>query len=476
LQKTFFRSLLLLIFLNLLVKPVWIFGIDRQVQNITGLASYGKYFALLNLTMVCNFLLDFGITSYFNQQFASGNRRKEGFFSRVILTKLILSILYGGVIVVIGKLSGITDWLLLGLLILLQVLTSFLLLLRAYLTATQQFGRDAIISVADKFIVIIFAGALILAPGLAGIITIHQFVIIQVCAIAVAIITGLVLSFRDFVQAKTGLNGIVKDILFPSLPFAVNIFFMSLMARGDSFLLERLHPQGATEAGIYASSFRLLDAVNMVGFLFAGFLLPYISRHQNDKENIHSTLLSCRNLLLLYVLMSVAFVIAVPGFVNIVLYHHTNPYSEFVLGFTVLSLPSLAFIHIYGTALTASGNIQFFLRISLVFAMINFVLNLFFVGRYGAMGCAIIACSTQLLYAIVTMYFSHKKTGAPLNLVPLLEIVVAALAFWAIVKGAEYLDWNIVVVAVIAGLFISYVLFIREKISLREILKSVTEN
>ena len=49
-SKGFVGSLLLLILLNVLVKPLWIFGIDRQVQNITGYAAYGGYFALLNRT------------------------------------------------------------------------------------------------------------------------------------------------------------------------------------------------------------------------------------------------------------------------------------------------------------------------------------------------------------------------------------------------------------------------------------------
>ena len=55
---SFFKGLSWLIVLNLLVKPVWIFFIDRQVQNIVGHELYGKYFALLNLSYVLYFLSD----------------------------------------------------------------------------------------------------------------------------------------------------------------------------------------------------------------------------------------------------------------------------------------------------------------------------------------------------------------------------------------------------------------------------------
>ena len=61
--KPYYRSLSLLIGLNLLVKPLWILGIDRPVQNIVGHEAYGTYFALFNLTLILNILLDMGITA-----------------------------------------------------------------------------------------------------------------------------------------------------------------------------------------------------------------------------------------------------------------------------------------------------------------------------------------------------------------------------------------------------------------------------
>jgi len=49
-KRKFITNLALVIFLNLLVKPFWIFGIDRTVQNVVGAESYGLYFSLLFIT------------------------------------------------------------------------------------------------------------------------------------------------------------------------------------------------------------------------------------------------------------------------------------------------------------------------------------------------------------------------------------------------------------------------------------------
>ena len=54
----FFKSVAWLIILNLVVKPVWIFYIDRKVQLIVGNEAYGTYFALFNFTFILSFIAD----------------------------------------------------------------------------------------------------------------------------------------------------------------------------------------------------------------------------------------------------------------------------------------------------------------------------------------------------------------------------------------------------------------------------------
>ena len=43
-------------------------------------------------------------------------------------------------------------------------------------------------------------------------------------------------------------------------------------------MLERMLPDGALQAGIYAQGFRFFESLNMFGFLVAGLLLPMFSR------------------------------------------------------------------------------------------------------------------------------------------------------------------------------------------------------
>src|SRR6056297_2274277 len=94
LKRKFVTNLILLLFLNLLIKPFWIFGIDRTVQNLVGDQSYGLYFALFNFSMILNIILDLGITNYNNRNIARHNFLLPKHLSNIVGLKLLLALVY----------------------------------------------------------------------------------------------------------------------------------------------------------------------------------------------------------------------------------------------------------------------------------------------------------------------------------------------------------------------------------------------
>lgn len=60
---------------------------------------------------------------------------------------------------------------------------------------------------------------------------------------------------------------------------------MTVYYRIDGVMIERmLGENGALEAGVYASAFRLLDALSILGLMFATILLPMFSRMIHQQE------------------------------------------------------------------------------------------------------------------------------------------------------------------------------------------------
>src|SRR5215217_3232792 len=103
----FYKSLARLLFLNILIKPLWIFGVDRQLQNIVGHEAYGTYFSLLNLSLVFSFVTDAGLSNMVNRQLASG---VSYHVAQLLRIKFFLAALYGLLVLAIAWLAGVEQW------------------------------------------------------------------------------------------------------------------------------------------------------------------------------------------------------------------------------------------------------------------------------------------------------------------------------------------------------------------------------
>jgi O-antigen/teichoic acid export membrane protein len=73
-----------------LIKPIAIFGIDAQVQNVVGLDQYGLYFSLLSLSLILNILMDLGINNYVIKTVAKNQEEAKSQISSILLLRLVL--------------------------------------------------------------------------------------------------------------------------------------------------------------------------------------------------------------------------------------------------------------------------------------------------------------------------------------------------------------------------------------------------
>src|SRR3954465_6464764 len=105
-QKKFLTNLGLILFLNLLIKPFYVLGIEKAVQAQVGTAAYGAYFAIFNFSFLLTILLDFGITNFNNKNIAQNNHLLTKHFSSLVGLKLLLAVAYIIITVTTGYLVG----------------------------------------------------------------------------------------------------------------------------------------------------------------------------------------------------------------------------------------------------------------------------------------------------------------------------------------------------------------------------------
>src|SRR5690606_21726795 len=180
-QRKFLSNLVYLLFLNFLIKPFWIFGIDVGVQNEVVAEEYGLYYSLFNFSLLFNILLDFGITNYNNRNIAQYNHMLGRYFSGIVFMKLFLGVIYLLVALLVAFLVGYDNRAIYLLLFLAlnQFLLSMILYLRSNLAGLLLFRLDSSLSILDKVLMILFCGSLLWGNFLDGPFKIEYFVYAQ---------------------------------------------------------------------------------------------------------------------------------------------------------------------------------------------------------------------------------------------------------------------------------------------------------
>ncbi len=403
LKRKFITNLALLLFLNLMVKPFWIFGIDRKVQNMVGAEEYGLYFSLFSLSILLNILLDIGLTNFNNREIAQNRERLTSNLSAIIPLKIGLAIIYAIVVMGTGLALGYSQrqFNILWILILNQFLSSFILYLRSNISGLHLFRTDSILSVMDRVLMILLCSLLIWSDLFRGSFKIEWFIYAQTISYLLTGILVLIIVIRRAGKFYLDLRwqyGL--SILRKSYPFAILVLLMSFFNRIDSVMLERMLTGGKTEAGIYAQSFRILDATSMFALLFAGLLLPIFSRMIKQREDTAGLVGLSFSLLLVPALTLVILSFIYNREIISLLYLEHLQYSAQIYRILMVSLLFTSTSYIFGTLLTANGSLRQLNILAACTLFLNVSLNFILIPRYAAKGAAIANISAQGFYAI----------------------------------------------------------------------------
>jgi len=319
-------------------------------------------------------------------------------------------------------------------------------------TANQWFTTDAWLSVLDKTLMILVCGSVIVWPLVFGPMSIDKFVVAQItCTSFAVLVAAIILLSRRVSFARPSFRFFGRSIILSVLPFAVTLFLMSIHTRLDGFLLERLHHDGAHEAGIYAAGFRLLDACNMVGYLIASFLMPFVARQWTEGRPLQEIVVQARHLQLMFAItVSSITIVLAPG-IQQLLYHRSDNYGVQILRWCLPALIGYGFTQVYGTVMTATGRIRAFANFNLAAVIINITLNVLLIPKYGAFGCCISALGSQLFLGLCTMVYVHKELRIAPDVRSLVFYVVTGFIICALLYGLLKASVNLSLLVLSAG-------------------------
>ena len=428
--KSFSFNIALLLGINLIVKPLYIFGVDAQVQNILGESVYGTYFGLFSFCYLFQVILDPGLQNYNITSISKNTELFKEQFPRVLTLKVLLAILFAALILSAAFVFGYSEEniLLLSKILILQILISFALAIRTNLSALGEYWKDAFMSVLDKLILIgiIFSLFYILKDTQSF--SIDAWINYQIIAFASVSAFSLLLLY-PFVK-RVQLSLLFKDLMpliKSSLPFALVFLLMTLYTKMDGVMLYRLLDDDGQEAGIYAAGIRLYEAGNMFAFLFASLLLPMFSTHLKNTEKIMQLCESSLRLIIPFALVGVLSAWFFGEDIMRLVYTQGDQYYGQVFSLLMCGFFMIAISYVYGTLITATANLTWF-NISFFFGIIiNWTLNYLLIPKHGALGAAIATLVTQSYIVICQLIISHKLLPLDINKKMIFQTITLSL-------------------------------------------------
>lgn len=393
-KREFSLNLFLLLGLNIIVKPLYIFGIDVKVQNEIGPEEYGIYFTLFNFTLLFNVFLEFGITNLVKRNIAEDPKLVSIYFKQLMGLKIILSILFITTVLVAFSIVGFPVHYLKPTIyvMFIQLFISFILFNRSIIAGLGHYKLDSILSVVDRVLLIGMLGALLYFP-----VSIKMNLILFLQIYLCTLILTYLLSFikvSKWVSLGRQIDQPItkpKHLLSALAPYALITVLMSFYMKLDPVLLDRLTPNGNYHAGVYAAGFRILDAYLIFSLLFANLALPMLTKKITEPKDWSDLFLY-----IFKILASLTIIFGIGGFVysyeiSHLLYHNADQEWVETLKLLCLTMIPMGLSMLSGTALVTLNKLSPQIIWMTLAIVINIVLNFYLIPIWLSTGTALTA-------------------------------------------------------------------------------------
>ena len=495
-NSRFLKNILFLLFINLLVKPFWILGVDRTVQNIVGDASYGTYLAIFNFSYLFYIILDIGLTNYNSKEIAQNNNLLSKYFVGISQAKIFLSIAYFIIIFVIGLIIGYNteQMKLLAVVGLNQVLLSFVLYVRSNISALLLFKTDSILSVLDRVLMILICSFLLWS----GIFpksdfNIYWFVYSQTASYVITLIIAIYIVLKHTGKLTIKFNfPFVLMIIKKSLPYALLVLLMSFYNRLEPVLIERILPKdiSAIQAGIYARAYRLFDAGNNISYLFSVILLPLFAAVIKKGEDLQALVKQSFGLMLtmtciiaivciFYSQNLMELLYTIQDNESIETYNLRITESSNILKILMGSFVSISVTYIFGTLLTANGNLKQLNIVAAVGVVINLTLNFIFIPVFEAKGAAMTSLCVQFATCAIQFFIAKRifnlKFGISF-LISILSFIILLVTTTSLLKSSDMYWLTSFIISLGLGIVLAFITKMLDFNELKSLLLSSVEH
>ncbi len=262
---------------------------------------------------------------------------------------------------------------------------------------------------------------------------------------------------RKLVKAKINFDiGLWKDIIKQSWPIAITIFFNLIYLRTDTIILSLI--KSSEDVGIYGAAYRVIDVLVTIPFMFAGIILPVLTRSWAEKnidffKNVLQKSFDTMLIMAIPILAGTYFIAG--GIINII----AGPeFFESALALKILMLAS-TFIFLgtmFSHAIIAIERQKEIIKAYVFVALTSLVAYFIVIPKFSYLGAAWVTVYSEIAIGFASFFLVYKYT----RFVPKMRVFIRVIIATALMSLALYYFgiYNInIYLSVLLSMFIYFV-------------------
>lgn len=266
-------------------------------------------------------------------------------------------------------------------------------------------------------------------------------------------------------------NFIIKDLkmLRRAYPFFISAFFATINLNVDVIIIGFVN--SPEDVGLYSAAYKIVSMfLVVITFIYAAIKPVMIEDYSNKEfEKLKELVkLSKKIVILVAVPLAVAGLVISEEIIT-TLFGIKFKEASMVLSILLIYTAVLGIREIYGYQLIAYNFHMYYMRVVIISSMINIVLNLLLIPKYGIVAAAITSLLSELINVLLMRSKSNKVILAKLQLNYYFKLLIAnVMLFLALFTMKHYFS-NAIILTIIGFVIYLVLIFLTKTITINQI-------
>jgi O-antigen/teichoic acid export membrane protein len=396
-----------------------------------GKEGFGGFTTITTYLQFFGIIVDFGLTLVAVQMLSIPNVDEKKTFDNIFTLKIISAGIFFGISILIAWLLPYPHLIKVGITI---ASAAFFMnaIQQVYVGWYQKYlyiKKLATAEVLGKITLLI--GVAIVASTGGGLLRVMPILIIHS---AVYLVLTMVFVKNHYKPSFAIDKDVWKEIMRRSYPIALGIFFNLIYLKGDTLVLSLTRPQG--DVGIYGASFRLIEVLITLPMMFAGLLLPQLTKYweEGNKEFFKKIFQQSYNIIHIviwpFILGGIALAVPLIDFIAGNEFAESAPVMQILL----IAFAAIAISTLFGHIIVALEKQKKAIWMYAITALATVIWYLVYIPKYTYWAAALITLGSEIAIAFLLMILVHHITGIKLKQKIALQSVFAAIIMFVIIS------------------------------------------